>query len=157
MFTEDEIKQRTAQLLAATGLGAVFPLPVEKVAEYLGFECHFYIPDEDIDDIAGAVSHSKRKIYVNQNNSFFQQRACIAAKVGCIVLHGANKDYIGYLRGTNDPQERAAQSFAQNLLMPEAIFREKWHETQHDIDQLVQFFGVSQFAILERASSLHLR
>jgi len=157
MFTEDEIKQRVAHLLAATGLAAVFPMPVEKIAEHLGFECHYYIPDEDINDIAGAVSHSNKKIYVNQNNSYFQQRQCIASKIGHLVLHGTDQDYIGYLHYTGDPQERAAKYFAYNLLMPEIIFKQKWQETRQDINQLAQFFGVNQLMVIDRADSLNLR
>lgn len=156
MLKEDEIKQRAERLLAVTGLGARFPLPVEKVVQHIGYACHFYIPDEDIEDIAGAVNHLNKKIYINQNNTLLQQRLCIARKVGCIVLHGDEQDYICYLQSTDDPKERAADYFAENLLMPETIFKQKWYETKQDRDKLAQFFGVSQLAITNRAYTLHL-
>jgi len=156
MFQEVSIQEKAAALLAETGLEGNFPLPVEKVVQHLGFECHFYIPDKDIEDIASAVSYLKRKIYVNQNNSIPQQRFSIARKIGCLVLHGDNQDYIGYLRLTDDPKDKAAETFAQNLLMPEKTFREQWTKTKHDIVAMANFFGVSQFLISSRASSLGL-
>lgn len=157
MVMEDEISVQVARLVAEAGLATIFPVPVEQIAEHLGFQCHFYVPEEDVNDIAGAVSHLKKKIYVNQNNSLLQQRLCIARKLACIVLHGAHQDYIEYLRSTGDPREHGINYFAENLLMPERIFKQKWFETNQNIDQLSQFFGVSQFVITGRASQLRLR
>lgn len=156
MFEKETIKQHAERLLVAAGLEAKFPLPVEKIAEHIGFECHFYIPDEDIEDIAGAVNHLKKKIYINQNTTLLQQRLYIARKVGHIVLQGAHQDYIVYLYASNEPEERAAAFFAENLLMPETIFKQMWYETRQDIGKLAQFFEVSQLMITQRAYTLQL-
>ena len=124
MLAKDRIEEQVAQLLKEASLGAEFPLPVEKVVEHLEFACHFYMPDKDVEDIASAVNHVQKKIYVNQQNSPFQQRLSIARAIGCIVLHGANQDYISYLHSSNDPKEQAVIYFAENLLMPETIFKQ---------------------------------
>ena len=151
-----EIQEKTSYLLKATGLENELPLPIEKVVQYLGFECHFYIPDKDIEDITSAVSHLKKKIYVNQNNSKELQRFSIARRIGNLVLHGCNQDYIDQIESADSPQEQEAEYFAENLLMPEPAFSTQWHKTQGNTDALSSHFGVSSLKIKQRATLLGL-
>lgn len=153
-MTEAEIKEKAARLLEETD--ASFPVPVEKIAAYLGVECHLYIPDKDVADIAAVFSHAKKKIYVNQNNSILQQRLAIARKIGYIVLYGADADYISYLHATSDQREHFIENFVKNLLMPEMAFRQQWRMMNKNISKLAGFFGASQFLISSRARSLNL-
>ncbi len=154
IMKEPEILTKANQLLKATGLHTKFPLPIEKIAQHLGFECHFYIPDADIEDIATAVSHLKKKIYVNQNNPTELQRFSIARRIGNLVLHGDNQDYIDQI--TSDPKGKEADFFAENLLMPESIFSAQWQKTKGNINSLANYFGVSSLRIKQRAAILGL-
>lgn len=148
---DDIIQAKAKQLLDETGLGETFPLPIEIIVEYLGFQCHFYIPDKDIEDIASAVSHTKKKIYINQNNTPAQQLFSIAHKVGHIVLHGDDHDYIDSPHIHHNSKAEEAEIFAMELLMPEQVFFKKWHQTHQNIKMMTQFFGVSSENIQRRA------
>lgn len=156
MLTDEAIQAKANQLLDETGLGDTFPLPIEIIVEYLGFQCHFYIPDKDIEDISSAVSHTKKKIYINQNNTTEQQLFTIAHKVGHIVLHGDNHDYIDSPNFDNTSKGEEAELFAMALLMPEEIFLKKWRQTNKDYKKLALYFGVDEAIIKKRASHVGL-
>lgn len=156
MVTDDVIQDKAKQLLKITGCSNTFPLPIEIIVEHLGFQCHFYIPDKDIEDIASAVSHSKKKIYINQNNTPEQQLFSIAHKVGHIVLHGDNHDYIDSPNIHKNLQSEEAEKFAMELLMPEEHYCKMWHKTNHDLKKLSQLFGVSMELIQKRTRYLGL-
>lgn len=155
-MTNTEIQAKVSSLLTETRSGNEFPLPLEQIVKYLGFECHFYIPDKDIADIASAVSHLKRKIYVNQNNLIELQRFSIACRIGNLALHGSNRDYIDQIDSARDPQAKEAEFFAETLLMPEPAFSAQWHKTQGNVATLSAYFGVSPLKISRRAAGLHL-
>lgn len=156
MFTDEQIKAKVTELLQITGLGTVFPLPIEVIVEYLGFQCHFYIPDEDIEDVSSAVSHTRKKIYINQNKSVEHQLFTIAFNVGHIVLHGDNHDYIDDSNPLTNGKAQEATNFALQLLMPETNFYKEWHQLHHNIGLLAQFFGVSEAHTRTRATQLNL-
>ena len=156
MLTDDIIQAKANQLLEETGLGDTYPLPIEIIVEYLGFQCHFYIPDKDIEDIASAVSHTKKKIYINQNNTTEQQLFSIAHKVGHIVLHGDNHDYIDSPNHYKNSKGEEAELFALDLLMPKEIFSKKWQQVNHDNIKLSHYFGVTVEVIKKRASQIGL-
>ncbi len=156
MLTDNIIQAKAKQLLEETGLGDTYPLPIEIIVEYLGFQCHFYIPDKDIEDISSAVSHTKKKIYINQNNTNEQQLFSIAHKVGHIVLHGDNHDYIDSPNFNNNSKGEEAELFAMELLMPEEIFHLKWNQTNQNYKKLANFFGVNEVNIKKRAMHIGL-
>lgn len=157
MTQKADIQRKATELLSTMELEEVFPLPIEKVAEYLGFICHFYIPDEDIKDVTSAVNHLKKKIYVNQTNPVELQRFSIAERIGNLVLHGSNRDYIGeQMPHPEDPNIKEVECFAENLLMPETIFRSKWQREHADVELLASYFGVSHDRIKQRARALEI-
>ena len=156
MLSEEEIKSKVYQLLEATQMGYEFPLPIEKIASYLGFTCHLYIPDEDIKDIASALSHTKKKIYVNQDNPIEQQLYTVARKIGHIVLHGDDRDYIHEAETTLTWQEKEAEIFAIHLLMPDHAFEAAWEKHKNDFNALANYFGVLPSMLAAKAASLKL-
>lgn len=156
MFTDEEIEAKVQELLVRTGLGNRFPFPIELIVEQLGFTCHPYIPDKDIQDIASAVSHSKKKIYINQKNSPQQQLFSIAHKVGHIILHGDNNDYIDSPKVSQNIQVQEAEYFATVLLMPKITFAEQWQQSNQNINAIALFFGVSEERVKMRAARLRL-
>jgi Zn-dependent peptidase ImmA (M78 family) len=156
MLSEEEIRIKANQLLEATQMESQFPLPIEKIASYLGFKCHLYIPDEDIKDIASALSHTKKKIYVNQDNPFEQQLYTVARKIGHIVLHGDDRDYIDEAKPTTDWQAKEAETFAIHLLMPDKAFQEMWLQYPNNFAILALYFGVTASIVEAKANSLGL-
>lgn len=153
---EAEILKKIDELTNKLGLISNFPLPVEQIARHLGFRCHLYIPDEDIENITSAVNHVKKKIYVNQNNSLDIQRFSIAKILGNIILHGNNQDYIAQIEPAQTLQEKEAEFFAENLLMPKAEFCAQWQHTQANIHKVANYFGISLFRVTQRAMALGL-
>ncbi len=155
-----KIEQLIDQLLAEANIETTFPLPLEKIAKHVGFRCHFYIPDEDIADIVGTLSHAKQKFYINQNNTRLEQSIAIARLIGHAVLYGAAQDYIccSYPSSNSSiPKERELDYFALALLLPKALFEQKWHETRRDFSMLAQFFAVNRLMISARADNLKLQ
>lgn len=151
------VQQQANELLAKAGVVGEIPVPVEKIVEYLGFECHSFEPDAKTIDIAGAVNHRNKKIFINKSDSPKKQRFTVAHEIGHIVLHGAQEDYIDYRRNNStNPKEREAESFAGCLLMPSDIFSYQWKLLTSDINKLSTIFGVSTQAVAVRASILGL-
>lgn len=137
------------------GVVGEFPVPIEKIADYLGFSCYLFKPDERTANISGAVNHLKKKIYVNENESAQRQAFTVAHEIGHIVLHG-DQDYIDYRDGSNNEKERQADDYAANLLMPADVFIYKWKEFDKNFNKLSNFFGVSKPALGVRAANLGL-
>lgn len=161
MVDRVNIKEQVDKLLSLPFVTGIFPIPIEEIAQYLGFSCHAFNPVSGILDVSGAVNHQTNKIYVNKCDSARRQFFTVAHEIGHIVLHGANADYIDY-RGNvseskeEEQKEKEANYFAASLLMPEEIFRLKWRECNKSFNQLSNFFGVSTVAIAIRANSIGL-
>ena len=154
MITKSDIRLKAYRLLDATGQKN-FPFSIEQIAASLGFECHFYIPDADIANIICTVSHLKRKIYINQHILEQQQRWQTARMIGCIVLYGADQDYIDNL--IKKDQKENIQYFAECLLMPESIFQELWIHNYPDTELMARHFGVCNDTIIRRATALGIK
>ena len=158
MLSERVIQNKVAELLANTGMLGKAPVSLEKIAKYLGFSCQFFMPDTRTEDISGAVDHSKKKIYLNRQDSPVRMNFTLAHEIGHIILHGddKNKNFIDYRRASTDPKEKEADSFAANLLMPESLFRHYWEKLHKNFGALADVFRVSKTAIGVRAYCLGL-
>lgn len=133
-----------------------FPVPVEKIADFLGFSCYLFKSNEKTANVSGAVNHKEKKIYINEKESAQRQAFTVAHEIGHIILHGDQEDYIDYRSGAITPKEKEADDYAANLLMPDDVFIYKWKEFDKDFNKLSNFFGVSKPAIGVRANNLHL-
>lgn len=160
MLAKPEINLKANELLIKVGILGEIPVPVEKIVEYLGFECHLFKPDIKTKDIAGAVNHRNQKIFINNSDSPKRQLFTVAHEIGHIVLQGDQKDYIDYRRNNLlDPQdikEKEVNYFAGCLLMPSDIFSYQWKLLKGDMSKLSELFGVSTSAITVRANILGL-
>lgn len=156
MLPQLQIKEKADALLVNSGFAGQFPIPVDKIAKHVGYSCHYFLPDKKTADIAGAVNHEKKKIYVNKNDPLERITFTIAHEVGHIVLHSKDGDFVDYRRrdSSTNPKELEADSFAGNLLMPEAIFLKQWEILGGNFKDLASFFGVSKSAIGVRANNL---
>ena len=144
------------------------PVNVEKICEKLGITVLF----EDLgemarehgrDNVYGAliVSPEVTAIMVNDTDHYVRQRFTIAHELAHYVLHRdhdkPDEVFISF-RGASSPEERQANRFAADLLMPKDIVRERhadkvlpllWH--------LSEEFSVSQEAMRLQLESLGLR
>ena len=135
-----------------------FPVPVDKIAEFLHFTAYYFQPGENTRHVSGAVDHKKQRIYINPSDCLERQIFTLAHEIGHIVLHGNNQDHIDYRSSIslNNLKENEADHFAGCLLMPESVFRRQWQLSDADINSLSAFFGVSKSAIGVRADKLNL-
>lgn len=157
-LTHDIISREAEQLLLQSGFAGQFPVPVDKIAEFLSYTAFYFQPRDNTLQISGAVDHQKKRIYINPSESLQRRIFTLAHEIGHIILHGKNKDYIDYRSSTplNNPKENEADHFAGCLLMPESVFKRQWKLSNGDINELAAFFGVSKPAVGVRANKLNL-
>ena len=98
-------------------------------------------------------------IIVNNNENISVERKIftIAHELGHLILHKSSFD--GEVAEENDKEEKEADKFAAELLMPEKAFKKQWeaHSGISWIDavmQIKQYFGVSYKTVLYRLNSL---
>jgi len=123
------------------------PVRIEDIAANYGLT----LVEADLaDDIAGFIDQTKKKIYVNKNDSDTRQAFTIAHELGHWLLHRTqlNSDPDKYavlyrkpLGGSNgDPVEKEANFFAAHLLVPKSLL-EKYKD--EDPNTIAKIFGVS--------------
>jgi len=139
-----------------------FPVDPFKIAENLGIVVY----EEDLDNnLAGFIIRESAdapvEVYLNSNDSALRRRFTLAHELGHYIQRG-DDEALGFVDKRSelamsgaDPQERWANAFAAELLMPAAIVKKYWAEGE-SADALAQKFQVSNAAINVRLSSLGL-
>lgn len=132
------------------------PVPVERVAKFLGAEV-MHIPSDD-DGLSGFLLRDRKGkrlvIGVNKGHHRHRRRFTIGHEIGHLLLHrgeGVHVDQVGSIFRINlrdedsaqgvDLDEREANLFAAELLMPRAFVRKA---VQHF--QLLDEFAVQRMA-----------
>lgn len=147
----------------------IFPVPVINIANALGYEINYFIPDEDTIKISGFVDYKNKKIGINNLDSEYRQRFTIAHEIGHIINgdDAGNDFYIDYrdnIEGKNkDKKEMQANKFAINLLIPKNEFILKFNEFKNlgRSDMLILMnlslhFGVPENIIKMQINNLNL-
>lgn len=151
------------------------PINVEGIAVSLGLEVIPYAFD---DDISGAliIQKSKSVIGYNPQHSRKRKRFTIAHELAHYLLHNTeseslfiDKDFIAKYRSATNytprelKQERQANAFAAELLMPRKILLASLKEDEYKdlpepelIDELAKLFDVSVPAMTIRLSNLNI-
>lgn len=139
-----------------------FPVDPFKIAQNLGIKVRT-VPLEP--DTAGFILKESFEdnptIYLNKRDGLQRRRFTLAHELGHFVKH-RGADEIAYVdnrdelasRGT-DPNERWCNSFAAELLMPEAIVKKDW-ALGKSVEQMRSKFNVSMAAMTVRLNSLGL-
>ena len=155
-FTREQIRARATELALSAGVYDQFPVPLERIAEYLGYASLQFAPGTSTGEVSGAVNHQQRKIYVNATDSARRQMFTLAHEVGHVVLHGERfENFVDYRsNGNKDSRELEADSFAGELLMPEFHFRNTWTTWDGVASIVAATYGVSEQAAKVRASVL---
>jgi len=118
---------------------------------------------------SNATSHDHESIIIKNTNDFeiflpphtsmARDRFTIAHELGHYLLQykkGMGVRAAGRSPGpSNERVEWEANWFAAGLLMPEDVFREKLTSSNHDIEELAKYFGVSRKAVEIRAKDLN--
>jgi IrrE N-terminal-like domain len=148
------IKDSSAALLAWVGQTEP-PISVHRIA------VDFNVAIERVelpDTLPGFVAQIRGRwfIFVNRYHGSRRRRFTIAHELGHIALdhHG-----VVFMFGEGQQQERAANRFAAEVLMPEKMIRRahvRAFERSLDIGDLADIFLVSKRAMEIRLSELHL-
>ena len=173
MTMNHDQKKKACDVLRKCGAYSL-PVDLNAVAKYLKIRILY----EDLEDnISGllVVKNGKHAIGVNQNHHPNRQRFTIAHEIGHFVLHHKdgkqrkNDIYVdkkwAYFRATDhgqkiDVEERQANQFAAELLMPEELVRQILEKStfnltdDFDISKLANFLQVSEKALTIRLVEL---
>jgi Zn-dependent peptidase ImmA (M78 family)/transcriptional regulator with XRE-family HTH domain len=155
----------TAEALLAAAAVTTAPVPVHALAE----GCGVRVLSWDFADVDGLVVQLPEGavIGVNENQYDRRQRFTVAHELGHHLLSHAESfhvDFGGELSPAatgehpdyNWRNERAANDFAANLLMPAAVVRTEFTKTA-DVNELADLFDVSPAAMGFRLTNLRLR
>ena len=143
-----------------TSLDGHFVVPVGEICEKLNINIIFA-------DLPNGQSgyFENNTIYVNDNYSATRNLFTVAQELGhFIIKYKKNKIITKENRFDSKKEyteeklkeEREANSFAAELLMPASIFKEKFLEFKENYKKIAGFFGVSQSACEYRAINLGL-
>lgn len=156
MKSQAEIQTAAAAAIAHANADGIIPVPLDLIARSQGYEPYKF---DGKSEISGLVDYDNKRIYINGNESETRQRFTLAHEIGHAVLHRGRKvvDY----RKTIDapgvvPEEREANSFASELLMPPDRFKKAWRDRSGNVYRVAAYFGVSHAAASFRAKNLGL-
>jgi Zn-dependent peptidase ImmA (M78 family) len=154
------IEAQAEKLLHDAGLEDEIPVPLEKVASYLGYECLGFTPEPSNEEISGAIDYRGKKIYVNTNETLNRQRFTIAHEIGHAVLHGIGDDPEGMvdlrlsIDNPSTSKEVEANKFAAALLMPAKRFITEVSRWNNDTQMLTTIFGASTASVKLRLKNV---
>ncbi|MDA8483661.1 ImmA/IrrE family metallo-endopeptidase [Pseudomonas resinovorans] len=156
-FSAEQVRSKAREL----GIG-VSPLDVQALTKALGID-FLCVPMDD--DISGSLTaYPDRQGWVMKVNSLHhpnRQRFTIAHELGHYFKHrNAQVEFVDqnfFRNSESNWMEAEANSFAGELLMPEAEFREKVRVLGGSIEDVAQSFSVSTFAVRVRAKILGMK
>ena len=132
------------------------PVPVEKIAEKFGLKVvEFDFPDS----IPGVLRAEKGVIGVNKKNHRVRRRFTIAHELGHFLLEHAHRKDTDITENVSDQhilEEREANSFASQILMPEPMVRKEVEGKAIDLKKIATTFDVSEQAATIRLLVLGL-
>jgi len=142
------------------------PVDVESICKTLDITIHITdlteVEKTHKGEIAGALIKTPEfsAIFVNDMDPYVRQRFTVAHELGHYILHHNNNSdgiFISF-RGASNPEERAANRFAADLLMPRDVLRKSHAEkTLPLLWKLAEEFNVSRAAMRYQLESLGLR
>lgn len=152
----------------------VMPVPLVGIAKDIGYGVYRFRSTFETLNISGIVNYNERKILLNAADFNMRQRFTLAHEIGHIVLrHHENgkSEKVDYREDVSNPSEeneRNANRFAAELLMPEKYFKEKFEEVKSKsdsnsddykiviINKLADYFITSYFTTRIRIKELGL-
>ncbi len=135
---------------------------VVKIAEKSSISVKEIAMPKEYGDVAAFYDEAKKTIYVEVEDKPWRKLFSIAHELGHVFLGHRRFDVLFRIpneRGAYSKEEKEANIFAANLLMPEFMVRkylEKYNLTRGDYDKMAKIFGVSYSGMkvtLERLQS----
>lgn len=148
------------------------PFQVVEFANEVGLEV---FEDKLAENISGKIDkkeNGKFACYVNEKNSPTRQVFTIAHELGHYFRHRSffetnstleeplismyntfQKDRNHYSE-EEKKRESEANEFAAELLMPEVIVKQKWHELNQSLTRMAKYFNVSEMAMAFRIENV---
>jgi len=172
MMNRTEIEIATLELIQEVGISS-FPVDLEKIADHLNIQIVYDDLDDDVSGFLVAERNSKAVAVINKLHPRNRQRFTIAHEIGHFKLHVQSEDEetifvdkkYAFHRDANSSlgiydQEKEANAFASNLLMPEHLVEAAIAELNlytlddNDMPILAKKIGVSEQALGFRLQSL---
>lgn len=166
------IERASSDLLAEVGISH-FPVDLEKIAAHLNIQIIYDDLDDDVSGFLVAEGKRKAMAIINKSHHSNRQRFTIAHEIGHFILHAksaneetvfVDKKYTFHRDGKSSlgiyQQEKEANIFASNLLMPEKLVDQAIAEMDIDIlddyavPALAKKIGASEQALGFRLESL---
>lgn len=126
-------------------------VPIYDIAEAKGLSIKIVPMPEKLKSVSGFFDPDNKIIYVNEEDPPSRQTFTIAHELGHYILKHDPTKYGVLLRfpelNGQEPEEKEANCFAANLLVPEKMLDEtmrKFSLTKDDTGLLSQMFGVSR-------------
>lgn len=152
---EEIARLRARQLLEELKIEGP-PVDVTAIARSCGLEVEYVARERGFD---GQLLKARRVIEVQRGAHPHRQRFTIAHEIGHDVLGHDPVFCVFDDRSSEDPRkfnEKQAQIFASELLMPEPWLRRYWQEVNSDFRALARRFFVSDEAMFRRLEEANL-
>lgn len=130
------------------------PIDLSKILQKYGLKA--YNKNFSEPEISGALDRAKKVIYLDATDPYTRKLFTLAHELGHYFLHDTLTHDIMYReksRHGRTVQEKEADEFAAELLMPEATIRLYWTVAE-SIQQLAEIFSVSYLAMEHRLRNL---
>lgn len=154
MVREEFCGLQAKELLSRFGITSP-PVDVEAIASRCGLAVDYVdLPD----GFSGQLRRERRVIQVNQAHHPHRQRWTIAHELGHYVLGHDTVLFVGDTQELGDPRkfnDREADMFAANLLMPAEWIKDDW-KTTNNYKDLARLYWVSGEAMTRRLLALKL-
>jgi Zn-dependent peptidase ImmA (M78 family) len=123
------------------------PIPVEKVADLFSLSVIYY--PKFPDSVSGTIikDDDLHAIGVNENHPVVRQRFTIAHELGQYIMGHDENRILDDSFDKNTDNEREANKFASELLMPYNILKADIEKEPHNIPSLAQKYKVSEQAM----------
>jgi len=152
-------QEAATALLEKLDLKDSFPLPLQTVVQSLGYRAQLFPKSEKTRNLACGVNAAEKTLFANASDQSQEQRYSFAHAIGHVVLHEGKNFVIKktHLHPSNeDPEEWEANQFADELLMNQDIFLQKWDEFGGASISVAGCFGLSKERITARAQALNI-
>lgn len=142
-------------------VGAVadsIPVDVEQIVEQLGGSIEVRFDGDRYPESLHVATNGSFTVFVPSNTSMLRDRFTIAHELGHLWLHHNElaTEPVSFHRYGSSREETEANAFAGALLMPEAEFRDAWHQHGGNLSKVARHFQVSQSAADVRRQVLGL-
>jgi len=158
-----EIRHQANALRMSSGVAGIVMLPLNTIAEFLQFRIHLFQPQEDSQNVAGAIDYPRRIMFINALGSINRQRFSIAHEFGHMLIHTEYQDEPSWVYDfrspdpmrKKQPREQEADLFAAELLIPVELVKQQVMLFAGNLSSVANEFQVSMESLRYRLDFLN--